>query len=41
MEKIKGLSSPVRGSGKGKTRVTIELTSMTNALRGAPGIGDT
>jgi hypothetical protein len=40
MDKIKGLSSPRRGSGKRKTRVTTELTSMTETLRGAPGIGD-
>jgi hypothetical protein len=36
MDKIKGLSS----GGKRKTRVTTELTSMTEALRGTPGIGD-
>jgi hypothetical protein len=40
LDKIKGLSSPKRGSRKRKTRVTTELTSMTEALRGAPGIGD-
>jgi hypothetical protein len=40
VDKIKGLSSPRRGSGKRKTRVTTELTSMTKAFRGAPGIGD-
>jgi hypothetical protein len=41
MDKIKGLSSPGRGSEKRKTPLTAELTSMTEALRGAPGIGDT
>jgi hypothetical protein len=40
MDKIKGLSSPGRGGGKGKTRVMAELTGMTEALRGAPVIGD-
>jgi hypothetical protein len=40
MKKIKGLSSYGHGSGKRKTRVTVELTCMTEALRGAPGIGD-
>jgi hypothetical protein len=35
MDKVKGLSSPGRGGGKGKTRVTAELTGMTEALRGA------
>jgi hypothetical protein len=40
MDKVKGLSSLGRGGGKGKTRVTTELTSMTEALKGAPGIGD-
>jgi hypothetical protein len=40
MDNIKGLSSPRRGSGKRKTRVTTELTSMREALRGALGIGD-
>jgi hypothetical protein len=40
VDKIKGLSSPRRGSGKRKTRVTTELTSMTKAFRGALGIGD-
>jgi hypothetical protein len=40
MDKIKGLSSPGRGSEKRKTRVTTELTSMTEVLRGALGIGD-
>jgi hypothetical protein len=40
MDKIKGLSSPGRGSGKSKTRVTAELTSMTEALRGALCIVD-
>jgi hypothetical protein len=40
MDKIKGLNNPGRGSGKRKTRVTAELTSMTEARRGALGIGD-
>jgi hypothetical protein len=40
VDKIKGLSSPGRGSGETKTRVTVELRSMTEALRVAPGIGD-
>jgi hypothetical protein len=40
VDKIKGLNSPGRGSGKRKTRVLAELTSMTEALRGASGIGD-
>jgi hypothetical protein len=40
MNKIKGLSIPKRGSGKRKTRVTTELTSMTELLEGAPAIGD-
>jgi hypothetical protein len=40
MDKVKGLSSPGCGGGKGKTRVTTELTGMTEAVRGAPGIGD-
>ena len=39
MDKIKGLNSPRRGSGKRKTGVTVELTSMTEALRRAPSIG--
>jgi hypothetical protein len=39
VDKIKGLNSPGRGSGKRKTRVTTELTSMTEALRRAPSIG--
>jgi hypothetical protein len=38
MDKIKGLSSLERGSGKRKA--TTELTSMTEALRGGPSIGD-
>jgi hypothetical protein len=38
VDKIKGLNSPGRGSGKRKTGVTAELTSMTEALRRAPGI---
>jgi hypothetical protein len=41
VDKIKGLSSPGCGSGKRKTRMTAELTSMTEACRGALGIGDT
>ena len=32
MNKIKGLSSPGRGSGKRKTRMTVELASMTRCL---------
>jgi hypothetical protein len=36
MNKIKDLSSPRRGGGKRKARVTAELTSMTEVLRGAP-----
>jgi hypothetical protein len=40
MDKIKGLSSLGRGSGERKTRVTAELTSMPEALRGSWGIGD-
>jgi hypothetical protein len=39
VDKIKGLSSPGRGSGKRKAGVTTELTSMTEALRRAPSIG--
>jgi hypothetical protein len=39
VDKIKGLNSPRRGSGERKTRVTAELTSMTEALRRAPSIG--
>jgi hypothetical protein len=39
VDKIKGLNSPGRGSGKRKTGVMAELTSMTEALRGAPSIG--
>jgi hypothetical protein len=39
VDKIKGLNSPGRGSGKRKTRVTVELTSMTEALRRASSIG--
>jgi hypothetical protein len=31
VDKIKGLSSPGRGSGKRKMSVTVELTSMTGA----------
>jgi len=38
VDKIKGLNSPGRGSGKRKTGVTAELTSMTEALRRAPSI---
>ena len=37
--KIKGLNSPGRGSGKRKTGVMAELTSMIEALRRAPSIG--
>jgi hypothetical protein len=40
IDKIIGLSSLGRGSGKRKTRVTIELISMIAALRGGPSIGD-
>jgi hypothetical protein len=40
MDKIIGLSSPGRGSRKRKTRVAAELTSMIEALKGTPGIGD-
>jgi hypothetical protein len=40
VDKIKGLSCPGRGSGIRKTRVTAELTSMVEELRGALGIGD-
>jgi hypothetical protein len=40
VDKIKGLNNPGCGSGKRKTRVTVELTSMTEALRGASSIGD-
>jgi hypothetical protein len=40
MDKIKGLSSPGRGSGERMTRVTTELTSMTEAFRGTPNVGD-
>jgi hypothetical protein len=39
VDKVKGLNSPGRGSGKRKTGVTAELTSMTEALRRAPSIG--
>jgi hypothetical protein len=39
VDRIKGLHNPERGSGKGKTGVTVELTSMTEALRRAPSIG--
>jgi hypothetical protein len=39
VDKIKGLNSPGRGSGKRKTRVAAELTSMTEALRRGPSIG--
>jgi hypothetical protein len=38
VDKIKGLNSPGRGSGKRKTGVTVELTSMTEALRRALSI---
>jgi hypothetical protein len=40
MKKINDLSNPGRGSGKRKTRVTVELTSMKEVLRGAPTTGD-
>jgi hypothetical protein len=40
IDKIKGLDSPGRGSGKRKTRVMAELTSMKEVLRGALGIRD-
>jgi hypothetical protein len=40
MDKIKGLRSLGRGSGKWKTRVTAELTNMTEMLRGVPATGD-
>jgi hypothetical protein len=33
VDKIKGLSSPGHESGKRKTSVTAELTSMTEVLR--------
>ena len=36
MDKIKGLSSPRRGSRERKMRVAVELTGMTKMLRGAP-----
>jgi hypothetical protein len=36
MNKIKGLSSPGRGSGKRKTRVTAELAGMSEMPRGTP-----
>jgi hypothetical protein len=39
VDKIKGLNSPGRGSGKRKTGVTAKLTSMTEVLRRAPSIG--
>jgi hypothetical protein len=38
VDKIKGLNSPGRGSGKRKRGVTAELTGMTEALRRAPSI---
>jgi hypothetical protein len=34
MNKIKGLSSPGRGSGKRKTRLTTELVGMAEVPRG-------
>jgi hypothetical protein len=40
MDKIKGLSSPGCGSGERKTRVTTELTSMTEELRGTLSVED-
>jgi hypothetical protein len=39
VDKIKGLNSPGRGSGKRKMGVTAKLTSMTEALKRAPSIG--
>jgi hypothetical protein len=39
VDKIKSLNSPGRGSGKRKTRVVAELTSMTEALRRASSMG--
>jgi hypothetical protein len=39
LDKFKGLNSSGRGSGKRKTGVTTELTSMTEALRRAPSTG--
>jgi hypothetical protein len=39
VDKIKGLNSSGRGSGKGKTGVMAELTSMTEALKRALSIG--
>jgi hypothetical protein len=39
VDKIKGLNSPGRGGGKGKTGVTAKLTSMTEVRRRAPSIG--
>jgi hypothetical protein len=40
INKIKDLSSPGHGSGKWKTRMMAELTSMTEALRGATATTD-
>jgi hypothetical protein len=40
MDTIKGLSNPGRGGGERKTRVTAELISMTEALRGTSVVGD-
>jgi hypothetical protein len=39
VDKIKGLNSLGRGSGKRKTGVTAKLTIMTEVLRRAPSIG--
>jgi hypothetical protein len=38
VDKIKALNSPGHGSGKRKTGVMAELTSMTEALRRAPSV---
>jgi hypothetical protein len=40
MNKIKGLSSPGRGSGKRKMRVTTELVGMAEVPRGTPTTRD-
>jgi hypothetical protein len=40
MNKVKGLSSPGRGNGKGKLRMTIELAGMIEALRRASAARD-
>jgi hypothetical protein len=39
VDKIKGLNNPGCRSGKRKTGVMAELTSMIEALRRAPSIG--